>query len=390
MKLQRFRNLAGGLIDRDALVEFTFDGRPCFGYRGDTLASALLAHGVRLVGRSFKYHRPRGVMAAGADEPNALVTVGEGARAEPNLRATEVEIEPGMAAQSQNRWPSLAFDLGAAAGIASPLFPAGFYYKTFMWPPSGWLFYERFIRRAAGLGRPPVVPDPDRYDRTHDFCDVLVVGGGPAGLAAALAACRAGARTFLVESGLRLGGMALGERGFTGGRPIVEWIGEAETRLAEDARATVVTRATAFGYYDQNLVAVAERLAGRPGQRLRMVRAREVVLATGAHERPIVFPDNDRPGVMLASAARAYANRYAVRVATRAVVFTNNDSAYAAAADVARAGVEVAAVVDARPGGSDPAVRAPVEELGIECVAGAVVVGGAGLGPGTRGHRPEP
>ncbi len=382
MKLQRFRNLAGGLIDRNELIEFTFDGRPCFGYRGDTLASALLAHGVRLVGRSFKYHRPRGVMAAGADEPNALVTVGEGARTEPNLRATEVEVEASLAVRSQNRWPSLAFDLGAAAGLASAFFPAGFYYKTFMWPsaPGGWLFYERFIRRAAGLGPPPVVPDPDRYDRAHDFCDVLVVGGGPAGLAAALAASRAGARTILVEAGPRLGGTLLGERTFAAGRPLVEWIGELEARLREDSRATVLTRATAFGYYDQNLVAVAERLAGGSGQRLRLVRAREVVLATGAHERPIVFPDNDRPGVMLASAARAYANRYAVRVATRAVVFTNNDSAYAAAADVARAGVEVAAVLDARPGRPDPAARAAVETLGIECVTGAVVAGVRGSG----------
>ena len=380
MKMQRFRNLAGGLIDRDEPIDFTFDGRPYFGYRGDTLASALLAHGVRRFGRSFKYHRPRGVMAAGEEEPNALVTVGEDARAEPNLRATEVEIEPGMAARSQNRWPSLAFDLGAAAGLASALLPAGFYYKTFMWPASGWLFYERFIRRAAGLGRPLTAADPGRYDRTHDFCDVLVVGGGPAGIAAALAASGAGARTIVVENGPRLGGSMLGERRFAGGRPLIEWMAEMEGRLRADPRTAVVTRAAAFGYYDRNLVAAAERIAGDPRQRLRLVRAREVVLAAGAHERPIVFPGNDRPGVMLASAARVYANRYAVRAATRAVVFTNNDSAYPAAADVARAGVEVAAVVDARAGGPAPGARAALDALGIECLAGFAVTKVQGRG----------
>ena len=381
MKMQRFRNLAGGLIDRGEPIEFTFDGRPYFGYRGDTLASALLAHGVRRFGRSFKYHRPRGVMAAGEEEPNALVTVGEGARAEPNLRATEVEIEPGMAARSQNRWPSLAFDLGAAAGLVSALLPAGFYYKTFMWPASGWLFYERFIRRAAGLGPPPTAADPERYDRTHDFCDVLVVGGGPAGVAAALAACAAGARTIVVENGPRLGGSVLGERRFAGGRPLVEWMAEMEGRLRAAPRAAVITRAAAFGYYDGNLVAVAERTAGGAArQRLRSIRAREVVLAAGAHERPIVFPGNDRPGVMLASAARVYANRYAVRTAARAVVFTDNDSAYPAAADAARAGIEVAAVVDARAGGPAPGARAAVDALGVERLAGFVVTKVQGRG----------
>jgi heterotetrameric sarcosine oxidase alpha subunit len=353
---QPFRNAEGGLIDRAQLLPFTFDGKACHGYAGDTLASALLANGVRLVGRSFKYHRPRGIVAAGVEDPNALVQLGRGARTEPNIRATQAELFAGLEATSQNRWPSLRLDLGGVAGALAPLFPAGFYYKTFKWP-SAWLRYEPFIRRAAGLGRAATAPDPDRYEKIYGFADVLVAGGGPAGLAAALAAGRMGARVVLADDRPALGGSLLWTNGEIEGKPALAWVRAAEAELAAMPEATILRRTTAFAYYDHDMVALAERLTdhlpatsgGRARQRLWRVRAKQVVLATGALERPIPFADNDRPGVMLASAAQTYANQYAVRAGRKAVVFTNNDSAYAAARDLAAAGIEIVAVVDVRP-----------------------------------------
>ena len=353
---QPFRNPEGGLIDRAQVLPFSFDGHTYHGHAGDTLASALLANGVRLVGRSFKYHRPRGIVAAGVEEPNALVRLGRGARAEPNIRATQAELFAGLEATSQNRWPSLRFDLGGIVGVLAPMFPAGFYYKTFKWP-SAWLRYEPFIRRAAGLGRAPDRPDPDQYEKVYAFADVLVAGGGPAGLAAALAAGRMGARVVLADDRPALGGSLLWSGGEIEGRPALEWVRAAEAELAAMPEATILRRTTAFAYYDHNMVVLAERLTdhlpapseGTPRQRLWRVRARQVVLATGALERPIPFADNDRPGVMLASAAQAYANQYAVRAGRRAVVFTNNDSAYGAARDLAAAGIEIVAMVDVRP-----------------------------------------
>ncbi len=344
----------GGRIDRSRALSFRFDGRSCTGHPGDTLASALLANGVRLVGRSFKYHRPRGVMTAGAEEPNALVLLEPGRFAEPNLRATEIELYDGLVAESVNRWPSLRFDLGAATGLASGLFVAGFYYKTFMWPPSWWnRIYAPAIRRMAGLARAPSEPDPELYEHRHAHCDILVVGGGPAGIAAAHAAAASGARVVLADERPRPGGSLLDRSARVGEEDGAAW---AERMLA-GASALVLPRTTAFGYYDHNFVALAERLtdglspserAGRPRQRIWHMRARRVVLATGALERPLVFPGNDRPGVMLAGAVSAYIHRYAVLPGGRAVFLANDDSVYAAAREFARHGGEVAALVDLR------------------------------------------
>ena len=355
---QPFRLPSGGLIDRSRPLTFTFNGARLSGYAGDSLASALLANGVHLVGRSFKYHRPRGIVCAGADEPNALVQLETGARTAPNMRATQIELYDGLAAASQNCWPSVAFDIGSINNLLSRLLPAGFYYKTFMWPPSWWMIYERLIRNAAGMGRAPDAPDPAYYEHRHAHCDVLVAGGGPAGLAAALAAARAGARVIIADDGAELGGSLLADRADIDGEPALNWVRRTVAELRALPDVTLLARSTVFGYFDHNALAVAEHAGSgvrqpgphSPTQRMWKVRARQVVLATGALERPLVFANNDRPGVMLASAARTYANRYAVKAGSRAVIFTNNDSGYSAALDLQASGIDVAAIIDVRAG----------------------------------------
>ncbi len=385
MSADAFRLPAGGRIDRSRRFRFTFDGRALDGHPGDTLASALLANGVRLVARSFKYHRPRGVFGLGAEEPSALVQLGRGARSEPNIRATQVQLFDGLAAASQNRWPSLRFDLGALADLAKPLLPAGFYYKTFIGPgrPNrAWMVYEPWIRRAAGMGRAPSEADPDRYERVHGHCDVLVVGAGPAGLAAALAAARAGARVVLADDQVEPGGLVLGRTAEIDGRPALDWVASAVTTLSAMPEVTILRRATVEGAYDHLLFGIVERLtdavpaAGWPRQRYWQMRARQVVLATGAIERPIAFLDNDRPGIMLAGAAAGYAVRYGVRPGHRILVLTNNDWAYRSAIDLKQAGCAVAAVIDLRPE-PGPAARS-AEAAGIAVRRGSAVIGARG------------
>jgi sarcosine oxidase subunit alpha len=384
MSGQANRLAEGGRIDRTKPVAFTFNGKRLTGYQGDTLASALLANGVALVGRSFKYHRPRGIMTAGSEEPNALVQVGTGARTEPNLRATQVELYEGLTASSQNCWPSVEFDIGEANSLLSKLFPAGFYYKTFMWPPSFWMKYEYFIRRAAGLGVAPEEPDPDHYDKTFAHCDVLVVGGGPAGLAAALAAGRSGARVILCDEQQELGGALLSGNDEIDGKPAAHWVADAVAELAAMPEVRVLPRTTAYGYYDHNSVWLVERTGDHlPAggniyrQRLWKVRAKQVVLATGAIERPLVFADNDRPGIMLAGAARTYANRYGALPGRRIVVMTNNDSAYRAAVELAQSGATIAAIIDLR-GNAGSAAVAAARGRNIEVLAGHAITGTKG------------
>ncbi len=352
------RRLAGGgRVDRTRLIELRFDGRALRAHPGDTLASALLANGIRLVGRSFKYHRPRGILSAGPEEPSALVTVGTGARATPNCRATTVEAFDGLAAASQNRWPSLRFDVLAVNDLAAPLIGAGFYYKTFMWPPRFWeRVYEPAIRRAAGLGRLSGEPDPDASEKAFGFCDLLVIGAGPAGLMAALTAGRAGARVILADEDFLLGGRLNAERTEVGGVSGGDWAAAAVAELAAMPRVRLMPRTTVTGAYDGGTYGALERVSEHLGDRpadaplhcFWRIAARRAVLAAGAIERLTAFPGNDRPGVMLAGAVRAYANRWAV-APRRAAVFTVGDDGWRTAADLAAAGVEVTALIDARP-----------------------------------------
>ncbi len=369
-------------------ARFTFDGKSYTALEGDTVASALLANGVHLVGRSFKYHRPRGILSAGAEEPNALLDISrDAARRQPNVRASVQEVFDGMKAQSQNRWPSLAFDVGGVNNLMSPFFAAGFYYKTFMWPKAAWKhLYEPFIRRAAGLGVAPTEEDPDHYASRYAHCDVLVVGAGIAGLSAALAAAETGAKVILCDEQPDVGGALRFDTGIKiDGVEGYDWAQATVAKLKAIPNVQVLTRTTAFGYYNHNFFGLAERVTdhlARPGrdlprERLWQVRAKRAILATGAIERHMVFPNNDRPGIMLASAARAYLNHYGVAVGAKIGVYTAHDSAYEAAFDLKRAGVSVVAIVDsrARPG---EAVLAEAKRLGIEVMTNYAVIDTAG------------
>ncbi|MDQ2634472.1 MAG: sarcosine oxidase subunit alpha family protein [Pseudomonadota bacterium] len=354
---QTHRLASGGLIDRAKPLDFSFDGRPMTGFAGDTLASALIANGIKLVGRSFKYHRPRGILTAGSEEPNALVELRTGARREPNTRATTVELYDGLAARSQNRWPSLNFDVLSISQLASPIFVAGFYYKTFMWPGALWeKFYEPLIRRAAGLGRAAPAGDPDHYEKAWAHCDVLVAGGGPTGLAAALAAGRAGARVILCEEDVALGGRLLSDGGAIDGMPAADWVARAVEELRAMPEVRIMTRTAVTGVFDHGTHAALERVNDhlpvppehQPRQRLWRVVAKRTVVAAGALERPVVFGGNDVPGVMLASAVRSYISRYAAAPARRLALFTNNDDGWKTVDAALAAGLAITGVVDAR------------------------------------------
>jgi len=378
----------GGLIDRSTPLGFRFDGKTFSGFQGDTLASALVANGVKLVGRSFKYHRPRGILTAGSEEPNALVELRSGARREANTKATTAELYEGLEAASQNRWPSLNFDVMSVNQLFAPIFVAGFYYKTFMWPAKFWeAIYEPAIRRAAGLGRAAQVSDPDHYDKAWAHCDVVIAGSGPAGLAAALAAGRSGARVILCEEDFVLGGRLLADGGTIDGLPAAEWVARTLAELAAMPDVRIMTRTTLFGVYDGGTYGAIERVNDhlpvppehQVRQRLWRIVAKRCVVAAGAIERPIVFAGNDTPGVMMASAMRSYINRYAATPSKRIALFTNNEDGWRTAETTIAAGLQVAAVIDARPEVS-PAHRSLASKGGFPVLHGSVsgVDGGKG------------
>jgi len=348
--------LNGGLIDRDQPLNFIFDGRQYSGFKGDTLASALLANNVRLMGRSFKYHRPRGPMTAGSEEPNALVELRTGARHEPNTRATTAELFEGLTAKSQNRWPLLKWDAMAINDRLSRFLTAGFYYKTFMWPTSFWeKVYEPIIRKAAGLGTLSHQPDPDNYDKGYLHCDVLIIGAGPAGLAAALTAGNSGASVILADEDYLLGGRLNSETHTIGDESGADWAAQTVAELQTMPNVRVMNRSTVIGSFDHGVFGVVERvsdhlpkpLTGKPRQILWRVYSKHAILSAGATERPIVFENNDRPGIMLASAMRSYANRWAVTPGKALAVFTNNDDGHKTAVDLTTLGVRVT-VIDSR------------------------------------------
>ena len=386
MKKQNYRNFEGGQIDRQNIISFTFNGQKLNGYKGDTLASALIANGIHLTSRSFKYHRPRGIFSSGAEEPNAYLQIKADKFEEPNVAAPLIEIFNGLKVKSSNCWPSVNFDLGAINNILSPIFIAGFYYKTFMYPRRMWPFYESLIRKMAGVGTIPTEHDPEKYEEFNTHTDILIVGGGPSGLMAALTASRNGLKVLLVESNKDFGGMLLTDNDQEiEGKLSQEWIKETLKELTENNSVRMLNRISIFGYYDHNLLLGLEKCNDHLpiekrkgcGQRLWQIRAKQVIIATGSHERSLVFANNDRPGIMLASAARTYVNKFAARPGNNSVIFTNNDSAYFAAEDLLKNGVNVIAIVDTRNKKSQ--ITENLNNKGVEIIFNSAVVNVKGL-----------
>ena len=346
---QPFRLNKEGLINRNKKISFTFNGKKLFGYEGDTIASALIANGIHLVGRSFKYHRPRGFFGAGVEEPNAKLQVEFNGHSEPNVNATEMELVEGLSATSQNCWPSVNFDIGAINNFLKMFFPAGFYYKTFMWPKSFWYkIYEPFIRKAAGLGVASIEKDKERYEHKFEYCDLLVTGSGPSGLASAYAAAKNGAKVILAEDKPRFGGTLLTDDVSIDNLSGKDWAEKIITELKSMPNVTVKNRSQVFGYYDHNMLVMFERVSDHlekkskftPRQRLWYIRAKETILSTGSIERPIVFGNNDTPGIFLSAAAKEYMKVYGVLVGKKPLIFTNNDSAYETALEFKKNNVE--------------------------------------------------
>ena len=382
---QNFRLNNVGLINRDKKISFKFNGKNYSGYEGDTLASALIANGVHLIGRSFKYHRPRGFFGVGVDEPYAIVQLYRNGETDPNCRATEQELFEGLEAKSVNCFPSVNFDLGAINNFLNIFFPAGFYYKTFMWPKSFWYrIYEPFIRKAAGFGVASTNHDKERYEHKYEYCDLLVAGSGPSGLASAYAAAKNGANVILAEDKPRFGGSLLTSDSNIGNQSGKEWAADIVAQLKKMPNVIVKNRSQVFGYYDHNMLVMSERVTDHlpyskkfsPKQRLWYIRAKEVIISSGSIERPIVFGNNDTPGVVLASAAKEYLKVYGVLVGKKPLIFTNNDSAYETAIEFKKNGIWPI-VIDSRKNPDSEMIN-EAKNMGIEIKFSHVVVSAKG------------
>ena len=371
--MQKYRIKDGGKIQRNKKISFIFNGKTYFGYKGDTIASALLANGVHLIGRSFKYHRPRGIIAAGVEDANGKVQLYKNDITEPNVNVTEVELVKGLRIESQNCWPSVSFDVWAINNFLNRFFPAGFYYKTFMWPKSFWYkVYEPIIRKAAGMGTASLKPDPDRYEHQYEHCDILVVGSGPSGISSALAAAKNGARVIIAEDKPRFGGSLLIDNVTIGNKNGDEWVEEAIAELKSLPNVILKKRSQVFGYYDHNMLVMFERckdhldnpVAFSQRQRLWYIRAKQVIISTGSIERPLVFANNDRPGIMLASSAKEYLKIYGVLAGKKPIIFTNNDTAYETAIEYKNQGI-TPIIIDTR-NDSDAGIVNEAKKLGIQ------------------------